>query len=293
MPPTAPVPGQVPSGGQAPPPGSSYGSYGWTPGPQPPPGSPRPGGARIALVVAAVVVVVAAVVGGLVVLSGDDGDDVASDRDRSTTTESDGVEPPPLDEQAPDDEAPPAEDDPSAAPADEELVSVTDEEGGYSLDVPRAWGFAPVHGDTAGIGAEAFPDDPGLAAQFEQVAGQLPEIIVFFGVDPAQASGGGFGTNVNIGAQPSPELSQEELAEAARQAVGMFDGEVVDESDVDSDVGPGARIEYELSDGGMTAYGIQYYLYGDGTVWILTFTTLDMAANEALFDQIAMSFALL
>jgi hypothetical protein len=120
----------------------------------------------------------------------------------------------------------------------------------------------------------------------------MPGIIVFLGVDPAQAAGGGFGTNVNIGAQPSPELSQAELAEAARQAVGMFDGEVVDESDVDSNLGPGARIEYELTNAGTTAYGVQYYLYGDGNVWILTFTTLDIAATESLFDAMATSFDL-
>lgn len=302
-----PTPAPQPPAWQAPAPPGAFPPQqpGWSPGPSgpiPPGRPPSPSSpARVALVLAVVVVLVAALVGGLVVLSQDDGDgdDLAADRSSessTSTTPSDSVEVPTLDEAGePDegsDEEPPVDEDRPVEPVDEVLVDFVDEEGGYRLDVPDRWGYAAISGDASGSGAQAFPDDPDLAAQFDQLTGLLPRFVLFVAVDPDTAGpGGGFTSNLTIAVEAVPQQPDADgLADLARGSVSMLDAELIDEREVTTNLGPGARIVYELPQVG--AHGVQYYLYGEGNVWVITLTTADLPGNEALIDEMASSFEL-
>jgi hypothetical protein len=264
-----------------------------------PPTPPSPGNrqTRLLLVVIAVVAFLAAVTGGLVVLTRDGGGDVAADRDQqsSTTTEARNVEPPPVDEEELGDQQPPNDPtttDPPAGPVDAPLVAFTDEEGGYSLMVPETWGYASIDGDLAGVGAEAFPDDPQRAQVFEDMASIMPRQMLFLAIDPELMSSQVLPPNVNVVAVPERRvLDPDELEDLVVDQLETVGAEIDASEVVSMGPGDGVRIEYSFLEN--DSMGLAYAVLVDGTMWSVTCSAAELESYRQMFDDIGSSLTLL
>jgi hypothetical protein len=224
-------------------------------GPYAPPPPPPRGGVRLRVVLGllAIVALVAVTVAGALVLSSGDGD-----------SDGDSVEP--------------------AEPVDANLVPFTDPQGAYEISVPEGWVSASLEGDVSGIGQEAFPDDPDMAAELQRRLTSVPRAVVFLSLDRDQMGIGQLTRNFTLIRLPGAGGGdQDDLVAEARQAIGAG-VEVTDEGSFLAAGREGVRLEYEVSG---TIAGVAYFLDAGGDVWALTYTSIDLPEEEPLADEVA------
>lgn len=174
-------------------------------------------------------------------------------------------------------------------PADVDLVPFRDPQGAYEISVPEDWVSASVEGDVSGVGQEAFPDDPDLAEEFQQRVSALPRVIIFVSVDPREMTRDRFASNVNlVRVSESVGGGPEEGVDELRRTVNASGGEVVDEGSFPTRSGSATRIEYEMRG---PVSGIAYFVAAGGDVWVLTYTSTELEAEEGVADEMAASFA--
>jgi hypothetical protein len=210
---------------------------------------------RVVLGLLAIVALVAVTVAGALVLSSGDGD-------------GDSAEP--------------------AEPVDAaDLVPFTDPQGAYEISVPEGWVSASLEGDVSGLGQEAFPDDPDLAAELQRRLTSVPRAVVFLSLDRDQMGIEQLTRNFTLIRLPGAGGGdQDDLAAEARQAIGAG-VEVSDEGSFLAEGREGVRLEYEVS--GSIA-GVAYFLDAGGDVWALTYTSVDLPEEEPLADGVAATF---
>jgi hypothetical protein len=176
-----------------------------------------------------------------------------------------------------------------AEQADDDLVPFRDPQGAYEISVPEEWASASLEGDVSGVGEEAFPDDPDLAEEFQQRVSTLPRVIVFVSIDPDEMTRGRFASNVNlVHVSESVGGGAEEGVDELRRTIRANGGDVVDEGSFTTLSGEATRIEYEAT--GQVS-GVAYFVPAGGDVWVLTYTSTELEAEEAVADEMASSFA--
>jgi hypothetical protein len=72
--------------------------------------------------------------------------------------------------------------------ADVDLVPFRHPQGAYELSVPEGWVSMSFDGDVSEVGERAFPDDPELAEEFQDVANARPASLRFMSVDPDETT---------------------------------------------------------------------------------------------------------
>lgn len=226
--------------------------------------------------------VAAGAIGVVLLTSGDDSDESGTEASEvgTATTSPDRTDTTGLDD---------AQQPAGREPSPEGLVPFSDDEAGYRISIPENWGAAALHGDTAGAGAEAFPDDPTKAALFEQGLDLLPRAIIFVAMNPDEMTAETFASNINIVVQPAPPgLDTSGLPAAAEFGVEAVGGEVIGQEDATTAAGPAVRIDYDLPS--VNASGMQWHLLLGDDLWVITCSSADMSRYEALFESVAESF---
>ncbi len=175
---------------------------------------------------------------------------------------------------------------------------------GFAVAVPEAWQAVPFNSEEIDklIQAEGA-GNPRLAESLESFRSQAGDDGKLLVID---TSGAGANFNV-IRAANARRLTPAELGKARDdlldpavtggidtplQAAGAQ--EVIREK-VDLPTGPSIRTTYRLPvttlEGARNVYGLQYYVPSAEAVFILSFSTPDLAAYQVAFDQIAQSFS--
>lgn len=264
--------------------GQFYGAS--QPGGGEPVGERRPpeggrGGSRAWLIpVGFVVLLVGLVIAGVVV-SGGDSDTTSSDRaatdapakGRATSTTASPGSP----------SSPTSQSTATTAPPWQDVASA---DGAFHLRLPGSWGSITVTGDMTGRGTEMFPDDPehaGLADQvFDSLITPQTRFVAMDGDAPATVE-----QTAMIFVESGPSgLDQQATYEALKQ---YTDVAVQREGRAPTAVGEAAW--FEFSPPGLPGMvGRKYVLVHDGTAWLLTFWSSDMATQGPVADQLVASF---
>jgi hypothetical protein len=188
-----------------------------------------------------------------------------------------------------------------AVPAGFRLIEME----GFAVGVPEPWQAVPVNTEEIGKLIEAArAGNPPLAESLEKFRSQAGEAGKLLVID---MSGVGASFNV-ISAANTRRLTPAELRKARDdlldpavtggidtqlQAAGAQD---VTREKVDLPAGPAIRTTYRLpvatSAGAREVYGLQYYVPAAEAVYILSFSTPDLAAYQVAFDQMAHSFSI-
>jgi hypothetical protein len=190
---------------------------------------------------------------------------------------------------------------PVALPAGFRLIEME----GFAVAVPEPWQAVPVNTEEIGKLIEAAQAaNPPLAESLENFRSQAGEAGKLLVID---MSGVGASFNV-ISAANTRRLTPAELGKARDdlldpavtggidtqlQAAGAQD---VTREKVDLPAGASIRTTYRLpvatSVGARDVYGLQYYVPAAEAVYILSFSTPDLAAHQVAFDQMAHSFSI-
>jgi hypothetical protein len=177
----------------------------------------------------------------------------------------------------------------SGEPVDVDLVPFRDPEGGYEISVPQGWASASLEGDVSDVGQRTFPDDPALADEFQERVSVLPRVIVFVSLDPREMSRGTFASNLNlVRVSESIGGGVAEGVDELRRTIRAGGGQVVDEGSFSTLAGEATRVEYETRG---PVSGIAYLVAAGDEVWVLTYTTTDLDAEEGIADATASTFA--
>jgi hypothetical protein len=176
---------------------------------------------------------------------------------------------------------------------------------GFAVAVPEPWQAVPVNTEEIGKLIEsARPSNPPLAESLETFRAQAGDDGKLLVID---MSGPGASFSV-IQAANARRLTPAELGKARDdlldpnvtggidtqlQAAGAQD--VVREK-VDLPAGASIRTTYRLplatASGARDVYGLQYYTPAAEAVFILSYSTPDLAAYRVTFDQIAWTFSI-
>jgi hypothetical protein len=165
---------------------------------------------------------------------------------------------------------------------------VASADGSFHVSLPRGWASITVTGDMAGRGTEMFPYDSAHADLADQVLGILvtpqSRFVAMDGEAPALVDQ----TSILLVESGPSNVSQPVAYEAAKQHT---EGEVRQEGTVQTTDGEANWFEYTPADvtGGIVAR--DYVLVRNGTAWLLTFWSGDMASHRGVADQLVGSFA--
>jgi hypothetical protein len=190
---------------------------------------------------------------------------------------------------------------PVTVPAGFRLVEIEE----FAVAVPEPWEAVPVNTEEIGkLIAGAKASNPALAESLENFRGQAGEDGKLLVID---VSGAGASFSV-IRAANARRLTPVELGKARDdlldpavtggidtqlQAAGAQD---VTREKVDLPSGAAIRTTYRLPvstlAGARDVYGLQYYVPAAEAVFILSFSTPDLAAYRVAFDQIAGTFTI-
>ncbi|MEY2423670.1 MAG: hypothetical protein QOI95_3737 [Acidimicrobiaceae bacterium] len=173
----------------------------------------------------------------------------------------------------------------------EGFAAVADPNDEFTIAFPSDWTAASTRGDVSHIGETLMPDDPEIAARLDQIAGGiLPRSAVMLGfLRDDLTRGRSFATNMNvIPTAIDPSLSLDMIVDQSTQGLERFGAEIHSTESTTLANGPAKRVRYTLTSAGVD--GVQYYVLTRGQIWVLTFSTQDLEALSAEFEQIARTF---
>jgi hypothetical protein len=183
----------------------------------------------------------------------------------------------------------------SAGTVPEGFEVVSNDDEGFSIALPADWEQFDLTEQTVDDLREALGEDN---PQLDALLGQAEQLItqggVLFALDPELVDG--FSTNVNILKTPGEsDVSSDALANALQDQYESIGATSLTSEVTELPTGAALRVDYVVPlnfPDGSTAdvTGRQYYVSGSDSTWVLTFSTVDLAANELLFQQIADSF---
>jgi hypothetical protein len=186
-------------------------------------------------------------------------------------------------------------DDPDAVPVTatvpESFVRFEDPAGEFTIDIEPGWISLSLRGDLTGLGAETAPDDPELAAAIDATVAAAPRQLVFAALERETLGTARFVASINIVPVPRDGASIEVIEHEIPASVELFGAEDPQVERVDTANGAGLRMSYRFEqDGPLSGVeGLQYYVLGDETVWVLT--SDDMAADRADFEASVEAFS--
>lgn len=188
-------------------------------------------------------------------------------------------------------------DDPDAVPVTavvpESFVRFEDPAGEFTIEIEPEWISLSLRGDLTGLGAQTAPEDPDQAAAIDAAVAAAPRQLVFAALDPENLGTARFVANINIAPVPRDGASIDVIEREIPASVELFGaGDAVVER-VETSNGDGLRMSYRFEPGGPLSgvEGLQYYLIGEETVWVLTLTSDDMAGDRADFEASVEAFS--
>lgn len=188
-------------------------------------------------------------------------------------------------------------DDPDAVPVTavvpESFVRFEDPAGEFTIDIEPEWISLSLRGDLTGLGAQTAPDDPELAAAIDATVAAVPRQLVFAALDPENLGTAGFVTSINIVPVPRDDATLGDIEREIPASVELFGAEDPKVERVDMDNGAGLRMSYRFKLGGPLSgvEGLQYYVLGEETVWVLTLTSDDMVTDRPDFEASVEAFS--
>lgn len=173
--------------------------------------------------------------------------------------------------------------------ADVDLVAFRDPEGGYEISVPDGWVSMSFDGDVSELGERAFPDDPELADEFQELADSRPASLRFMSVDPDEARPREPGSIVVIERGAARGFTDHgAISPEARRAVREIGGDVTSDGTFMTAGGQAVRVAYDLED---SVSGIQYLIVVGDDAWTFTYTSRELPEEAPVADAVAASFA--
>jgi hypothetical protein len=188
-------------------------------------------------------------------------------------------------------------DDPEAVPVTavvpESFVRFTDPGGEFTIDIEPAWIGLSLRGDLTGLGAETAPDDPELAAAIDASVAAAPRQLVFAALDRETLGTARFVASINIVPVPRDNATIDDIEREIPASVELFGAEDPQVARVETSNGAGLRMSYRFEVGGPLSgvEGLQYYVLGDETVWVLTLTSDDMVMDRPDFEASVEAFS--
>jgi hypothetical protein len=173
------------------------------------------------------------------------------------------------------------------------FVRFEDPAGEFTIEIEPEWISLSLRGDLTGLGAQTAPEDPDQAAAIDAAVAAAPRQLVFAALDPENLGTARFVANINIAPVPRDGASIDVIEREIPASVELFGaGDALVER-VETSNGDGLRMSYRFEPGGPLSgvEGLQYYLIGEETVWVLTLTSDDMAGDRADFEASVEAFS--
>lgn len=172
----------------------------------------------------------------------------------------------------------------TTAPPRQDVVS---DDGALRMSLPEGWVWTTVSGDMTGRGAELFPNRYPMAAFADQVFATLltpqTRFVAMEGDDAAAVQM----TEILLVESGPANVGQQEAYEAAKQA---SDVSVQQEGRIQTAVGEAGWFDFSAP-GVPEMVGRRFVLVHNGTAWLLTFWSGNMALEAPVADEILVSFA--
>lgn len=182
---------------------------------------------------------------------------------------------------------------PVTAAVPESFVRFEDPAGEFTIDIEPEWISLSLRGDLTGLGAKTAPDDPELAAAIDATVAAVPRQLVFAALERETLGTARFVASINIVPVPRDGASIDVIEREIPSSVELFGAGDAEVERVETSNGDGLRMSYRFEQGGPLSgvEGLQYYVLGEETVWVLTLTSDDMAMDQADFEASVAAFA--